>query len=67
MGNCFKRSSTDDISLLRGGNEPNRESTEQLGPAPLYSVIVAMIPSFSFHFPRLLNISISSSDFEHFR
>lgn len=38
MGNCFKRSSTDDISLLRGGNEPNRESTEQLGPSPLYSV-----------------------------
>lgn len=38
MGNCFKRSTTDDISLLRGGNEPNRESTEQLGPAPLYSV-----------------------------
>lgn len=38
MGNCFKRSTTDDISLLRGGNEPNRESTEQLGPSPLYSV-----------------------------
>lgn len=43
MGNCFKRSTTDDISLLRGGNEPNRESTEQLGPAPLYSV------SFTLH------------------
>lgn len=38
MGNCLKRSTNDDISLLRGGNEPGRESTEQLGPAPLYSV-----------------------------
>lgn len=38
MGNCLKRSSQDDISLLRGGNEPGRESTEQLGPSPLYSV-----------------------------
>lgn len=57
MGNCFKRSSTDDISLLRGGNEPNRESTEQLGPAPLYSVIVVMIPSCFYHFPyRTSNI-----------
>ncbi|XP_031629252.1 RING finger protein 11-like [Contarinia nasturtii] len=40
MGNCFKRSTTDDISLLRGGNEPNRESTEQLGPSPLYSEVL---------------------------
>lgn len=38
MGNCFKRSTNDDISLLRGGNEPNRESTDNLGPSPLYSV-----------------------------
>lgn len=40
MGNCLKRSTTDDISLLRGGNEPGRESTEQLGPSPIYSVSV---------------------------
>lgn len=46
MGNCFKRSTTDDISLLRGGNEPNRESTEQLGPAPLYSVSIATALNF---------------------
>lgn len=38
MGNCLKRSTADDISLLRGGNEAGGESTEQLGPAPLYSV-----------------------------
>lgn len=38
MGNCLKRSSADDISLLRGGNETGRESSEQLGPVPLYSV-----------------------------
>lgn len=38
MGNCLKRSTNDDISLLHGGNEPGRESSEQLGPSPLYSV-----------------------------
>lgn len=43
MGNCFKRSTSDDISLLRGGNEPNRESTEQLGPSPLYSEVIQPI------------------------
>jgi len=40
MGNCLKRSTADDISLLRGGNETGRESSEQLGPAPLYSEIL---------------------------
>ncbi|CAD7094102.1 unnamed protein product [Hermetia illucens] len=40
MGNCLKRSAADDISLLRGGNEPTRESSaDPLGP-PLYSEII---------------------------
>lgn len=38
MGNCLKRSTADDISLLRGSESGGRESTDQLEPAPLYSV-----------------------------
>lgn len=40
MGNCLKRSTADDISLLRGANEPARESVaEQLADdAPMYMV-----------------------------
>lgn len=33
MGNCLKRSTADDISLLRG-NESSRDSSDQIGPAP---------------------------------
>uniref|UniRef100_A0A1L8DT84 Putative ring finger protein 11 sid n=1 Tax=Nyssomyia neivai TaxID=330878 RepID=A0A1L8DT84_9DIPT len=40
MGNCLKRSTQDDISLLRGSSEGNRELTDQLGPVPLYSEIL---------------------------
>ncbi|XP_055714449.1 RING finger protein 11 [Phlebotomus papatasi] len=40
MGNCLKRSTQDDISLLRGSNEGNRELTDQLGPVSLYSEIL---------------------------
>lgn len=42
MGNCLKRSTADDISLLRG-SDAGRESSEQLGPSPLYSVTLIFI------------------------
>ncbi|EFA11882.1 RING finger protein 11 [Tribolium castaneum] len=32
MGNCLKRSTTDDISLLRGSDSVRESSSEQLGP-----------------------------------
>nr|CAH7763070.1 unnamed protein product [Callosobruchus chinensis]CAI5853773.1 unnamed protein product [Callosobruchus analis] len=35
MGNCFKRSTTDDISLLRGSDSVRESSADQLGP-PAY-------------------------------
>uniref|UniRef100_A0A6B2EJ20 Putative ring finger protein 11 n=1 Tax=Phlebotomus kandelakii TaxID=1109342 RepID=A0A6B2EJ20_9DIPT len=38
MGNCLKRSTQDDISLLRGSND-GRDLTDQL-PVPLYSEIL---------------------------
>lgn len=49
MGNCLKRSTADDISLLRG-NESGRESTEQLGQSPIYSVSHFFFIFFSFLF-----------------
>uniref|UniRef100_A0A1B6F611 RING-type domain-containing protein n=1 Tax=Cuerna arida TaxID=1464854 RepID=A0A1B6F611_9HEMI len=37
MGNCLKGSSADDISLLRGADNPvDSSSTDQLGPPPPY-------------------------------
>lgn len=38
MGNCLKRSTTDDISLLRGSDSVRESSSDQLGPSP-YQVI----------------------------
>lgn len=39
MGNCLKGSSADDISLLRGAENPvDSSSTDQLGPPPPYRV-----------------------------
>ncbi|KAJ8955337.1 hypothetical protein NQ318_003431 [Aromia moschata] len=35
MGNCLKRSTTDDISLLRGSDSVRESSSDQLGP-PAY-------------------------------
>uniref|UniRef100_A0A0K8TT60 Putative ring finger protein 11 sid n=1 Tax=Tabanus bromius TaxID=304241 RepID=A0A0K8TT60_TABBR len=48
MGNCLKRSTADDISLLRG-NEPGREqSSDQLGPViSHYSPVFYPSPSVS--------------------
>lgn len=37
MGNCLKRSTTDDISLLRGSDSVRESSSDQLGP-PAYQV-----------------------------
>lgn len=37
MGNCFKRSSTDDISLLRGADSIREPSLDPVGP-PDYQV-----------------------------
>lgn len=37
MGNCLKRSTTDDISLLRGSDSVRESSSDQLGP-PNYQV-----------------------------
>ncbi|KAK5639138.1 hypothetical protein RI129_011630 [Pyrocoelia pectoralis] len=34
MGNCLKRSTTDDISLLRGSDSVRESSSDQLGPSP---------------------------------
>lgn len=50
MGNCLKRSTNDDISLLRGSNETDRESSDQLGPPPIYSVRMANYPVVSNRF-----------------
>lgn len=58
MGNCLKRSTTDDISLLRGSNEPDRESSDQLGPPPLYSVSVSQ-----FSDPRIWDCPIIRGGF----
>lgn len=39
MGNCLKGSSADDISLLRGADNPvDSSSSDQLGPPPPYRV-----------------------------
>lgn len=39
MGNCLKGSSADDISLLRGADNPvDSSSNDQLGPPPPYRV-----------------------------
>lgn len=50
MGNCLKRSTADDVSLLRSANEPARESVvEQLaGEVPLYSVRNAFLYSIYY-------------------
>lgn len=34
MGNCLKRATTDDISLLRGSDSVRETSSDQLGPSP---------------------------------
>ncbi|KAF5273381.1 hypothetical protein FQR65_LT04673 [Abscondita terminalis] len=39
MGNCLKRSTTDDISLLRGNDSVRESSSDQLGPS-LYQEIL---------------------------
>lgn len=38
MGNCLKRSTTDDISLLRGSDSVRESSSEQLGSSSAYQV-----------------------------
>ncbi|XP_053968092.1 RING finger protein 11 [Anastrepha ludens] len=42
MGNCLKINSADDISLLRGSEFNNTQdfSTDQNGPAPIYSELL---------------------------
>lgn len=50
MGNCLKRSTADDISLLRGSESGGRESSDQLEPAPLYSVRTNLHHSFNLCF-----------------
>lgn len=37
MGNCLKRSTTDEISLLRGSDSPREPSSDQLA-ASVYQV-----------------------------
>lgn len=53
MGNCLKRGTSDDISLLRGSdaaNTNNRESSpgpgDQIGPPPPYQETVRNVPVF---------------------
>lgn len=38
MGNCLKRSTTDDISLLRGSDSVRESSSDQLGSSAAYQV-----------------------------
>lgn len=70
MGNCLKRSTTDDISLLRGNDSVRESSSDQLTP-PNYQVsendnlhfiltftFMNIIPMFRYFIQGLLIIYI---------
>lgn len=44
MGNCLKRSTTDDISLLRGSDSVRESSSDQLGSTSAYQVNIFFVP-----------------------
>ncbi|KAJ8936445.1 hypothetical protein NQ314_012307 [Rhamnusium bicolor] len=49
MGNCFKRSTTDDISLLRGSDSVRESSSDQLGPPAYQETLTIQAASPVYH------------------
>ncbi|CAG9828239.1 unnamed protein product [Diabrotica balteata] len=47
--NCFKRSTTDDISLLRGSDSVRESSSDQLGPPAYQEVLPIQAASPVYH------------------
>jgi len=49
MGNCLKRSTTDDISLLRGSDSVRESSSDQLGPTSYQETLPIQAASPVYH------------------
>lgn len=49
MGNCLKRSTNDDISLLRGSDSVRETSSDQLGPTPYQETLPIQAVSPVYH------------------
>ncbi|XP_017781030.1 PREDICTED: RING finger protein 11 [Nicrophorus vespilloides] len=49
MGNCLKRATTDDISLLRGSDSVRETSSDQLGPSPYQETLPIQAASPVYH------------------
>ncbi|CAH1378335.1 hypothetical protein Zmor_002718 [Zophobas morio] len=49
MGNCLKRSTTDDISLLRGSDSVRESSSDQLGPPNYQETLPIQAASPVYH------------------
>jgi len=49
MGNCLKRTTTDDISLLRGTDSVRETSSDQLGPSPYQESLPIQAASPVYH------------------
>lgn len=47
MGNCLKRATTDDISLLRGSDSVRETSSDQLGSSPYQEALPIQVASQS--------------------
>lgn len=49
MGNCFKRSTTDDISLLRGSDSVRESSSDPVGPPSYQEALSVQAPPPLYH------------------
>ncbi|CAG9855087.1 unnamed protein product [Phyllotreta striolata] len=49
MGNCLRRSTTDDISLLRGSDSVRESSSDQLGPPAYQETLPIQAASPVYH------------------
>lgn len=59
MGNCFKRSTTDDISLLRGTDSVRETSSDPVGP-PSYQVHSLTVKCLLFKLNSYCTIKLGS-------